>query len=79
MWFVSCQVYQDSPRGCCQWLNGGLGYLYIPEEDGTVADWVISLVSVRFQNPESARHTRCLHLHMQCFKCSDFTCMASLL
>ncbi|KAK9808556.1 hypothetical protein WJX73_008341 [Symbiochloris irregularis] len=52
------QVYQQSPKFCCEWFNGGLGYVYVPEEDGTVADWVISLVSVRFQNPASAAQTR---------------------
>ncbi|KAK9790764.1 hypothetical protein WJX73_010230 [Symbiochloris irregularis] len=52
------QVYIDPPGGCCQWFNGGLGYAYRPEEDGTVADWVITLVSIRFRDEDTAHNSR---------------------
>lgn len=55
------QVYYSSPKRCCQWFNGELGYEYYPEEDGTVADWIISLVNIRFQEHDAKQPTRYVH------------------
>ena len=55
------QVYAGPPQDCVAWFNGQLGFAYFPEQDGTVADWVISLVSLRFPNKASIKSKRYWH------------------
>ena len=53
--FTMMQVYLDSPGNCVWWFNNQLGYRYYPEQDGTAAEWMISLVSIRFQETSHSK------------------------
>ena len=58
------QMYLHPPLECVDWFHIELGWPYDPDEDGAVADWVISVVSTGFQ---SAQNAKCAsvqqHLH----------------
>lgn len=49
---VYMQVYFGSPSRCVRWFNEELGYHYYPQDDGTVSDWLITLVSIKFQKDQ---------------------------
>ena len=48
-------MYLHPPLECVAWFHAELGWPYDPDEDGAVADWVISVVSTGFQNAQNAK------------------------
>ncbi len=49
-------LYYGSPERVLGWFAETLGYPYSYQRDGAVSDWLMDLVSVGFQKPESFRH-----------------------
>lgn len=47
------QLYFGRPEDALYWFGTGLGFTYNLERDGAVSDWLMDLVSVGFQKPES--------------------------
>jgi len=55
-------LYYGSPERVLGWFAETLGYPYSYQRDGAVSDWLMDLVSVGFQKPESFRDRRAAHL-----------------
>ena len=51
-------LYFGSPERVLGWFADTLGYPYDYARDGAVSDWLMDLVSVGFQKPESFRDRR---------------------
>lgn len=51
-------LYFGSPERVLGWFSDTLGYPYDYSRDGAVSDWLMDLVSVGFQKPESFRDRR---------------------
>jgi hypothetical protein len=47
------QLYCGRPEDALYWFNSGLGFSYNQERDGAVSDWLMDLVSVGFQKPDT--------------------------
>ena len=45
------QLYFGPPEQVTDWFSGCLGYSFWPGQHGSVADWLMDLVSVRFSKP----------------------------
>ena len=48
------QVYLARPAYAHHWFADVLGLPYDPELDGTIADWLISIVSITFFKPKES-------------------------
>lgn len=61
-------TYGGPPERAAAWFTLGLGYPYEPDRDGALSDWLMDLVSVRFQKPADLA-SRCATLHVKNVLC----------
>lgn len=48
------QLYFAPPSFCMQWFHNVMGFPYDVDIDGTIADWLIGLVSITFYKDKQA-------------------------